>query len=310
MSPALGQPVRRRRSWYRRRVRAQRTLLAVTVFLLLAAISWQSVAKVFSLPRIHASDLLPDSFWQHGNVRARLSQATVQAVAPRPQPHRTVYPYSVIPGGIASVVDLREQAARDYVVRRHFANFAYRFAHIIQVHAAREVYLSYRLGDRVVWTTKKVHLHPGEELITDGNITARTRCGNQISETPQGEVAAEEPSEDVLDKPVGPLERPANTPLQLALLNAPHLPGLDVDPPAGPHLFAGTYSFPYVPFGPPVEGICTPQSSEKHCHSKHRHSVAPEPGTWVLLLTGIAAMFGCYARAHHWRRRNAPAANA
>src|ERR1700732_1215765 len=54
--------VRRRRSWYRRRLRIQRTLVAVVVAAAIAGACWQNVARYFSLPTLHASQMLPDSF--------------------------------------------------------------------------------------------------------------------------------------------------------------------------------------------------------------------------------------------------------
>jgi PEP-CTERM motif len=297
--PVVEKIVRKRRSWYRRELRVRRTLLTTVVVLLLAAVSWQSVARQLSLPRLHVSQVLPDAFWERGDVRAKLAQATVRTAAPRPMSSRSTYPYSVIPGGIQSVAELREQAARDYVVRRHYANFEYRFARIIQAHVAREVYLSYRLGDRVFWTKKKVHLRPGEQLITDGNITARTRCGNQISEKPKAEVSDEEPSEDVLDQPVAWFDPMPNLPFRAAL--APQLPGSDISAPGAPHLFGGGFVFPYVSLGPP-SGLCTPQSHNKKCHPKRKPPVAPEPGSMLLIGTGLVAVFWGYQRSHRGRK--------
>ena len=97
-----------------------------------------------------------------------------------PTSKHPVYPYSVIPGGVRDVADLQEHAARDYVVRRHFARFDYRHARLVRSDKARQVYLSYRLRDRIFWTRKKVRLLQAELLLTDGKITARARCGNQI----------------------------------------------------------------------------------------------------------------------------------
>jgi PEP-CTERM motif len=296
--PVVGKLVRKRRSWYRRRLRILHSLIAATVALLIAAVSWQSVARQFSLLRMQPSQMLPDSFWQRGNVRTKLAQVTARSVAPRMARGGT-YPYSVVPGGIHSVAELREQAARDYVVRRHYANFQYRVARIILAHEAREVFLSYRLGDRVFWTKKKVHLRPGEELITDGTTTARTRCGNQISEQPKAEVSVEEPSEDVLDRPVAELDPMPNVPFRSAL--APQLPGSEIAAPRGPGLFGGGFVFPYVGLGPPTEGLCAPGSHEKKCHPKRKHPVAPEPGSLLLIGTGLAAIFVGYRRSRQGR---------
>jgi len=302
--PVVGKLVRRRRSWYRRRLRFLRTMLGAVVVLLLAAVSWQSLARQLSLPRLHVAQVMPDAFWEHGNVRSKLAQVAARSVAPRPVSPRGTYPYSVIPGGVESVAELRERAARDYVVARHFANFRYRVARIILAHEAREVYLSYRLRDRIFWTKKRIRLHLDETLITDGAITARTRCGNQISETPKSEVSEEEPSEDVLDKPVAAFDPGPNGPFRSAL--APQLPGAIVSAPVGPSFFTGGFVFPYVGMGPPIEGLCKPEDKDKKCHPKHKKPVAPEPGGMILIATGLAAVFWGYRRSNRGRRPITP----
>src|ERR1019366_10634599 len=123
-----------------------------------------------------------------------------------------VYAYSVVPGGVKDPSDLRYAAARDYVVRRHFAHFDFSHAHLVRATEAREVYLSYRVRDTVFWTRRRIRLHLGELLLTDGKITARARCGNQISDTAKPEVSNEEPDEDVLDQPVVTVESAPSLP--------------------------------------------------------------------------------------------------
>jgi hypothetical protein len=98
---------------------------------------------------------------------------------------------------VKDVDDLRYKALRDYVVRRHYAHFDYSHARLVQAREAREVYLSYRIRDSVFWTRRKIRLRLGEMLLTDGKITARARCGNQISDTAKPDVSEEEPAEDV-----------------------------------------------------------------------------------------------------------------
>ncbi len=101
--------------------------------------------------------------------------------------HRPVYPYSIVPGGVRTPQELELVAKHDRVVAEHYQGFDYRRARVIEVSQRKLVYVSYRKGSKVSWTKKKVALHKGERLITDGNITARTRCANQVSETaPQG----------------------------------------------------------------------------------------------------------------------------
>ncbi len=294
---SVEKPIRRVRSWYRRRLRIRRALLGVGMLLLLAGVCWQSVARRFALPTLHTSNFLRESFWTRGDIRNNLAlMSHARAVRASRQVQGT-YPYSVIPGGVRDVADLQEHAARDYVVRRHFAGFDYRRARLIRSGKAREVYLSYRLRDRIFWTRKKVRLLQAELLLTDGNITARARCGNQVSETPKSEVSEEEPAEDVLDQPVAEIE-PIGPALPFHFPNVrPNLPGADAVAPSGPQLFAGGFSFPYVDFGVPIPHLCKPGENKKHCRPRHKPPPVPEPATVLLISSGLAAI--C------WRHRRA-----
>ena len=307
-----GKPVRRMRTRYRRRLRIQRALLIAAMLFLLAAVSWQSIARRFALPTLHASTFLPESFWTRGNIRNDLTLMAHTRVARVARQMQGTYPYSVIPGGVRDVADLQEHAARDYVVRRHFARFDYRHARLVRSDKARQVYLSYRLRDRIFWTRKKVRLLQAELLLTDGTITARARCGNQISETPKSEVSEEEPAEEVLDQPVAEIE-PIGPALPFRFPHVrPNLPSADAIPPSGPQLFAGGFHFP-VDFGIAIprgvcesaaqeqfeqaHGIVDDEKKEKRCREHHKPPAVPEPATIVLISSGLAAI--------GWRHRRA-----
>lgn len=295
---------RRRRSWYRRRLRNRRIVLAATMLLLLVAVCWQRAARFLSLPTLHTSSILPESFWTRGDIHRNLplmSHARLPRVVHLDQ---STYPYSVIPGGVRDAVELREIAARDYVVRRHFAGFDFNRARLVRSDKAREVYLSYRIRDRVFWTRKKVRLLAAELLLTDGKITARTRCGNQVSETPKGEVSDEEPETDLLDQPVTEIE-PIGPSLPFRFAGPrPDLPGTDVAPPRGPELFYARYYFPYVEFGVPIpRGVCKPGDDHgdpdhrKRC-KHHKPPVVPEPASVLLVCTGLALVTWRYVRSN------------
>ena len=114
-----------------------------------------------------------------------------------------VYPYSIIPGGVVSAAELRSAVAHDPVVAAHYAAFDLANARVFQVQEARSVYVSYRRGDDVFWTSKKLRLAVGETLITDGQHISRTRCGNQISDEPRMPVSlAGDPEPQTLDTAV------------------------------------------------------------------------------------------------------------
>jgi len=268
------------------------------MLLLLAAVCWQNVARRLSLPTLHASNFLPESFWTRGDIRNNLvlmSHARTVHVSAREQ---GTYPYSVIPGGVRDVADLQEHAARDYVVRRHFAGFNYRRARLIHADEAREVYLSYRVRDRIFWTRRKVRLLAAELLLTDGTITARARCGNQVSEAPKSEVSDEEPAKEVLDQPVAEIASLGPVlPFRFPSVH-PNLPGVDTIAPSGPQLFAGGFSFPYIDFAVPIPHLCKPGDEEKDKRCRHRHKPppVPEPATMLLMVSGVAAIGWRYRR--------------
>jgi hypothetical protein len=268
----------------------QRAFLGLAMGSALAFACWHTVSHYFSLPTLHAKQVLPASFWTRGNVRRDLAIAAAQSVRPiKALLPSNVYPYSIVPGGLKDASDLRYAALRDYVVRRHYARFNYNQARLLRVTEAREVYLSYRIRDRVFWTRRKARLHRGELLLTDGKITARARCGNQISDTAQPEVSDEEPEQDVLDHPVTALG-PSSFPVR-PMLSAPELPAFD---PAAPKLFASAFIFPYMPVGVPLpSGRCPANDTivDGHCHKTHpKRPVIPEPPTMVLAASGIAFM--------------------
>ena len=116
---------------------------------------------------------------------------------------RPVYPYSIIPGGVVSAAELRSAMAHDPVVAAHYAAFDLANARLVQVKETRSVYVSYRRGDDVFWTSKKLRLAVGETLITDGQHVSRTRCANQVSDEPRMPVSlAGDPEPQMLDIPV------------------------------------------------------------------------------------------------------------
>jgi hypothetical protein len=116
---------------------------------------------------------------------------------------RPVYPYSIIPGGVVSAAELRSAMAQDPIVAAHYAAFDLAKARVFRLQEARSMYVSYRRGDDVFWTSKKLRLAVGETLITDGQHISRTRCGNQVSDAPRMPVSlAGDPEPQILDRPV------------------------------------------------------------------------------------------------------------
>ena len=115
---------------------------------------------------------------------------------------RRIYPYSIVPGGLADRKELAHAIVMDKVVAVHYAAFEADKATVETVRKPRAVYVSYRKGDKVYWTAKKLHLAEGETLLSDGKNEIRGRCGNRISDVPQQPVEARGPSEEELDSSV------------------------------------------------------------------------------------------------------------
>jgi hypothetical protein len=136
---------------------------------------------------------------------------------------RLVYPYSVIPGGISTAEDARRAVLSDPVVREHYRGLNLDKLTPVTLGEDKSAYVSYRKGDKIFWTTRKIHLFKGETVLTDGNTMVRARCGNLISDAPMAMASLQEPPEDVLNSPVlptGPLAL-LQTPDGLGPLAAP-----------------------------------------------------------------------------------------
>ncbi len=286
---------RRRRSWYRRRLRMRRSLIAVLVGTVLGSVCWQSAARYFSSSRPFPQGLA-SSFWGRMNLQKVPALAAARSFKAKRPLNRFpgVYPYSVVPGGVKDPNDLQTAALRDSVVRRHFAHFDYSHARLVRATEAREVYLSYRIRDTVFWTRRRVRLHPGELLLTDGKITARAQCGNQISDTAKPEVSDQEPDVDILDQPVALFYTPS-----MPILPGGARPDLPVGQPTPPQLFGNGFIFPYAPFHGPLPVLGCPAGElygDGHCRHKRKRPVVPEPSTLQLLGTGLALTMWRYRK--------------
>lgn len=118
------------------------------------------------------------------------------------QPARRVYPYSIVPGGVSGAAELARVIHRDRVVAAHYATFDVARAEKKTVTTPRAVHVSYRRGDKVYWTAKKLMLAEGETLLSDGSHEVRARCANRISDNPQFPIEAQGPSAAELDSSV------------------------------------------------------------------------------------------------------------
>jgi hypothetical protein len=234
-----------------------------------------------------------------GNLSENLSVLAAKSVSmPLALPRHLVYPYSIIPGGVQTPEDLRQVSDHDRVISGHYAGFDFRNARIVEVDQPKLVYVSYRMGDKIFWTAKKISLHKGEKLITDGTITARTRCANQISEKAQPAISPAEPPAAAFEMPFDGTAAQIPFPSDLNALMAPH-EGSGLGPANPPVQGAGLAPFPGggLPpvFPPPIPSKgCPPGESGgagKPCHHKPPPPPVPEPATLLLVSSGIAGIY-------------------
>ena len=204
-----------------------------------------------------------------------------------PVSRRTVFPYSVIPGGVRDANELRAAAAQDPVVAEHYSDFRIIRAHTIRFDRPTAMFVSYRMNNHVYWTRNRMTIPAGETLISDGENYARVRCGNRLSPVAALPVSLSEPPKEKLENPdfVPPLladlmagEGSGPFPAPLALPDLPQLPAngptASSNPPVG---FP-----PLLPPGvtPPIGTIVTPPPV-----------ATPEPAVLALLLCS-ALCFG------------------
>ncbi len=210
---------------------------------------------------------------------------------------RPVYPYSVIPGGVATRDELNEHVAVDQVVAKHYSGFNLSRAHIIHAPKDKLVHVAYRMDNRIFWTKKKLRIRKGEALVTDGTHYARARCGNRITESPRPPTSPLEPTVAELDPPLLPPETPViPTPWSPYVLE-PTVP-LGAPPPlTGEPYFPPIFP---VPFGVPPGSLPPSNPPLPVNNLPPDPSPVPEPPTMWLVGLGAAGVlvrqiYGRYA---------------
>jgi len=295
--------IRRRRTSRHRRNRKVRRVLLV-VFCVGLAIGFAFVAPQF-LSRSHASSSLKVD--RQSLEASRELLLRVQGESLRQMEKRPVYPYSVVSGGVRDARELKWAAEHDPVVAAHYRGFDYDHARVVRLVLARTVYVSYRIGNKVYWTRHRVTLRKGETVITDGKITARSRCANRVEELPQQATSSSEPPVAKFEEPVHPSTGTAvanpPVPFESALNSRPGVPGLGPAPPLTVYDPIGGQ--PWTPIAPPpLPGVCgigkKPAPSAVSYTSKKKKGdpcgnggggEVPEPGTWLLVGSGLALIY-------------------
>ena len=317
--------VRRRRSRRHRRNRTARRVLLIVFCVGLALgvyleIPSDAAPQWFSSIHLHRlSSSLPRSSRPVEQERLAvtvnqnlLSQLQQEAL---PQPEiRPIYPYSVVPGGVKDAQELRLAAARDPVVAAHYAGFDYAHARAFRLVMARRAYVSYRIRNRVYWTRRRVTLNKGETVITDGKTIARARCANQVKEVapPPEATSGNEPPAALFDEPQHPASGTAMAGPPVGFESA-----LLTESPAGAGIGAGSAAgdggsiWRWIVDADHSASAAQCLRNRKEQERKQRHAdgrreekgnpcgnggggtggEVPEPGTWLMVATGLAAMY-------------------
>jgi hypothetical protein len=206
-----------------------------------------------------------------------------------------MFPYSVVNGGVHSVQELRSAIRRDPVVAKHYSNFKLDRARVVEAKADRNFHVSYRIGDEIFWTKKRLKVAKGERLITDGANFTRTRCANVLSEVPQGKTSLDEPTPEVLDTPTLPASDPTPFIPPVIIAGDPLDPGAPMLPPWDPTPFIPPVVIPGGPLGPgaPTLPPWAPTPFIPPGPGPGPNPVpVPEPTTLLLLGSGLAGLWG------------------
>lgn len=290
--------VRRRTRRHRRNRLIRRSLLA-TVFVLGGLVGAALLPIDFGSFLATSFSSHPAAEWNNTDIRRDLAfSATLAADPDAPSKDaRPVYPYSVIPGGVHDPKELQRVFEHDPVIAAHYRDFDFRRARVMQLLEDKTVYVSYRIAGRVYWTTKKVRLRRGEKVITDGKMTLRTRCGNQVSETARKEVSPNEPAIARLENPIQldpgtakVIPYPTDFESSLARSN---LPAFAMAPPGYSYIsnYGGSLSL-YLPPLPSCGKKKKGSKTSTECNNPVGQ--VPEPGSIILLGTGLVGAFVRY----------------
>lgn len=227
------------------------------------------------------------------------------------QVKRKVYPYSIVPGGAENVIQAKRFMA-DPAIKVHYANMDLTQLKQERLTTNLTGYVSYRWGEKIYWTSKKLTLRAGETVFTDGKHIVRGRCLNCYSAMPMLPVRPHEPTELAMDVPVEMPETVYSFPKLPLVAEALPVPPGELTPtvpvipavtgsPVG-NVPKGGFWFPLIPIIPPI-----------HHHPGRPPSgpvppiilvpppvaVIPEPHYGLVLAIGLFAMLLIY----HMRRR-------
>ena len=288
----LRRDIRKRR---RSRKRARNAAVVVVIFAFLGVSGYEATRFALAMSQV------PPVVW-------RKSWGGIERYEPAPdyRAARTMYPYSVVPGGVLSETEIEASIASDPVVARHYRDILPEHLHTTRLNAAVNVYASYRSANSVYWTAHTVHVPKGELLLSDGANLIRARCGNRLAFTrppseqstpplapspiPQSpDPAPIEPPYLVFEHGMPSVLRPPGLPSTPHLEDAPRVEVSHFWPPSTepPDWCCGPGGFP---------GIWNQVHPVRPGHPKPKPSAIAEPTTSLLMGTGVFVMLIRMAR--------------
>ncbi|MDD2733090.1 MAG: PEP-CTERM sorting domain-containing protein [Desulfuromonadaceae bacterium] len=191
-----------------------------------------------------------------------------------------------------SVEDFRKTVQSDPVLAAHFSEFNWSVAKLGKQEQELWTFVSYRKGPVIKQTTKPVKLPKGDQYVTDGVRFVRTYCCNDYVAAPAPRIVSMITPVERVDGPSRRVEKsdPPDPPSLAEALPAflNNKPNYFVSPPPSPQ-----YSDSHSHVSPPFE----PYSSASLPEEKPP-TATPEPGTFYLMVAGLAAfsIFGLLRR--------------
>ncbi len=231
---------------------------------------------------------------------------------------RKIYPYSIVPGG-AETLHQAKWAMHDPAVEANYAAIDFGLLKEVKLKTNLSGYVSYRWGDKIYWTKKRLTLRAGETVFTDGTHIVRGRCLNCYSALPMSPTRPTEPSEKAFDLPTEvPVTVYSFPKIPLVVPEIPIPPGeLTPGVPSLVPAMVGTTArgglwFPLIPIIPPIHrhpgqpstpgspslpGVppIVPPGSPPNVPPV---AVVPEPRYGWLLMAGFALILTRRLRAH------------
>jgi hypothetical protein len=189
--------------WHVARASAKKHRAAGVPFRQAAKIAGVLAAAISAIAGVTALALSTHS-WRH-QVRLEIpepqnSPVTYVTSMVTEEVKRKIYPYSIVPGG-AQTLHEAKWAMNDPAVQANYAAIDFSQLKQVKLETSLTGYVSYRWGDKIYWTKKRLTLRAGETVFTDGTHIVRGRCLNCYSALPMSPTRPTEPTEKAFDLP-------------------------------------------------------------------------------------------------------------